>query len=550
VLLKPAPADVVDQYFDSLRAIGIDPRAHDLRLVEDDWESPTLGAAGLGWQVWMDGTEISQFTYFQQCGGIEVAVVSAELTYGLDRIGMMLQEKDRVQDLVWAAPAGAPPITWGDLWLQNEREWSRYNFEEASVDSLADMFRRWEAEANRMLDLALVAPAYDCVIKCSHLFNLLDARGAISVSERVGYIGRVRKLARRAALAYLEAARGAGLPAAQGRGRARQVGEGRGERRGGDTCCGRRGESGRSGAGCFAGAARGRPVVSRRASAPRTKAKASALRAAPLRARPSRRAPPPPQSPQRGALRSRRAATERAQRPSPRRAAPARDDAAAAICCSRSASRSLPATYVPGALEQLERGARAHARGAEARVRRDPRARHAAPAHARGAGPGRASDRRERGGARSGGQGRVRRRRRPDPGAARLLRRQGRRSPAVRRVATPKGEYVAVTVHHAGRPALDVLPGPLATLAQRLTFPKMMRWLNDDTRFARPVRWLVALFGDEIVPVRAFGLEAGAFRWATASSRPGPPRSSGRGATSRHWRSARFWPIHALEWCD
>jgi glycyl-tRNA synthetase alpha chain len=212
VLLKPAPADVVEQYFDSLRAIGIDPRVHDLRLVEDDWESPTLGAAGLGWQVWMDGTEISQFTYFQQCGGIEVAVVSAELTYGLDRIGMMLQEKDRVQDLVWANPEGAPPVTWGDLWLQNEREWSRYNFEQADVDSLSDMFRRWEAEALRLLDLGLVAPGYDCVIKCSHLFNLLDARGAISVSERVGFIARVRKLARRAAVVFLKQREALGFP--------------------------------------------------------------------------------------------------------------------------------------------------------------------------------------------------------------------------------------------------------------------------------------------------------------------------------------------------
>jgi glycyl-tRNA synthetase alpha chain len=198
VLLKPAPADVVDQYFDSLRAIGIDPREHDLRLLEDDWESPTLGAAGLGWQVWMDGTEISQFTYFQQAGGIEVDVVSAELTYGLDRIGMMLQGRDRVQDLEWA-----PGITWGDLWLRNEIEYSRYNFEEADVAVLSEMFRQWEKEAVRLLELGLVNPGYDCIIKCSHLFNLLDARGAISVSERVGFIGRVRKLARKAALAYV-----------------------------------------------------------------------------------------------------------------------------------------------------------------------------------------------------------------------------------------------------------------------------------------------------------------------------------------------------------
>ena len=197
VLLKPAPGDVVQQYFSSLEAIGIDPRQHDLRLVEDDWESPTLGAAGLGWQVWMDGTEISQFTYFQQCGGLELPIVSAELTYGLDRIGMALQGRDRVQALAWA-----PGVSWGDLWVRNEWEWSHYNFEQAPVPELFEMFRVWESEASRLLDLKLVSPGYDAVIKCSHVFNLLDARGAISVSERVGYIGRVRQVARKAALAY------------------------------------------------------------------------------------------------------------------------------------------------------------------------------------------------------------------------------------------------------------------------------------------------------------------------------------------------------------
>ena len=199
VLLKPAPADVVDAYFQSLAAMGLDPLKHDLRLVEDDWESPTLGAAGLGWQVWCDGTEISQFTYFQQCGGLELPMISAELTYGLDRIGMMLQGTDRVQDLHWA-----PGVTWGDLWVQNEKEYSRYNFEEADVPAHQEMFKIWEREALRLLDLGLVMPGYDCVIKCSHVFNLLDARGAISVSERVGYIGRVRKLARKAAQAYTD----------------------------------------------------------------------------------------------------------------------------------------------------------------------------------------------------------------------------------------------------------------------------------------------------------------------------------------------------------
>ena len=218
VLLKPAPADVVEQYFDSLRAIGIDPLEHDLRLVEDDWESPTLGAAGLGWQVLMDGTEISQFTYFQQCGGIEVDIVSAELTYGLDRIGMMLQARDRVQDLVWsperrdAAGVVTPAVTWADLWLENEKQWSRYNFESADVPAHFEMFRQWEKDAPRLLDEGLVLPGFDAVIKCSHLFNVLDARGAISVSERVGYIGRVRKLARRAAQVWVAQRAERGFP--------------------------------------------------------------------------------------------------------------------------------------------------------------------------------------------------------------------------------------------------------------------------------------------------------------------------------------------------
>jgi len=155
----------------------------------------------------MDGTEISQFTYFQQCGGIELPVVSAELTYGLDRIGMMLQGRNRVQDLAWAEG-----ITWGDLWLQNEKEYSRYNFEEADVPAHFEMFKQWEKEAARLLDQGLVGPGYDCVIKCSHVFNVLDARGGISVSERVGYIARVRRLARKAASAYLAQREALGFP--------------------------------------------------------------------------------------------------------------------------------------------------------------------------------------------------------------------------------------------------------------------------------------------------------------------------------------------------
>ena len=207
VILKPSPDDVLEQYFASLEAVGVSLRAHDLRLVEDDWESPTLGAWGLGWQVWMDGMEITQFTYFQQVGGIDLDPISAEITYGLDRIAMMVQGVDRVQDLRYAGD-----LTWSDLWLQNEKEFCRYNVEEANVEMLRQQFAQWESEAERLLKAGLVFPGYDAVIKCSHLFNLLEARGAISVSERVGIIARVRKLARLAARAYLDSRREQGFP--------------------------------------------------------------------------------------------------------------------------------------------------------------------------------------------------------------------------------------------------------------------------------------------------------------------------------------------------
>lgn len=207
VLLKPAPENVLDLYFDSLAAAGVKARDHDLRLLEDDWESPTLGARGLGWQVWMDGMEITQFTYFQQVGGIDVDPVSAEITYGLDRIAMMLQGADRVQDVGYAGD-----LTWSDLWLQNEKEYCRYNVEEADVEMLRGQFEQWESEAVRLLDKDLVFPGYDAVIKCSHLFNLLDARGAISVSQRVAVIGRIRRMARLAARKYVESRKAQGFP--------------------------------------------------------------------------------------------------------------------------------------------------------------------------------------------------------------------------------------------------------------------------------------------------------------------------------------------------
>ena len=207
VILKPSPDDVLDIYLDSLRTLGIDPRDHDIRFVEDDWESPTLGAWGLGWEVWLDGMEITQFTYFQQVGGVELKPVSAEITYGIERIAMYMQDVDNVYDLEWV-----DGVTYGDVFHQNEVEQSHYNFEVADTAMLFQAFDAYEKEAVRVLEAGYVLPAYDWVLKCSHTFNLLDARGAISVTERTSYIGRVRQLARRCAESYLESRGRLGFP--------------------------------------------------------------------------------------------------------------------------------------------------------------------------------------------------------------------------------------------------------------------------------------------------------------------------------------------------
>jgi glycyl-tRNA synthetase alpha chain len=199
VVLKPSPADVLDVYLESLRHIGIDLERHDVRFVEDDWESPTLGAWGLGWEVWLDGQEITQFTYFQQSGGFDLEPITAEITYGIERIACYLQGVDRIMDLRWSRD-----MRWDELFLQGEVEWSTFNFEQSNATLLFEQFEKMEKEADRLLGLGLVLPGYDYVIKCSHLFNLLEARGAISVTERVGTIARVRKLARKAAAAWLK----------------------------------------------------------------------------------------------------------------------------------------------------------------------------------------------------------------------------------------------------------------------------------------------------------------------------------------------------------
>ncbi len=216
VVMKPHPPDILERYFGSLRVLGIDPLVHDLRLVEDNWESPTLGAWGLGWEVWLDGMEITQFTYFQQAGGLECRPVMGEITYGLERLAMYLQEVDSVFDILWArTPAGA--VRYREVYHQNEVEQSAYNFEHAEVSALLAAFAHHEREATRLVELGLPLPAYEQVCKASHSFNLLDARRAISVTERQGYILRVRRIAQRVAEAYLAQRERLGFPGMRAR---------------------------------------------------------------------------------------------------------------------------------------------------------------------------------------------------------------------------------------------------------------------------------------------------------------------------------------------
>ena len=207
VILKPSPDNIQEVYLDSLRAIGIDPNKHDIRFVEDNWESPTLGAWGLGWEVWLDGMEITQFTYFQQCGGLDCSPVSGEITYGLERLCTYIQNVDSILDLEWV-----DGLTYGDIYKQNEVEFSHYNFTYANTDTLFKMFELHEQEAMSLIGHKLVLPAYDQALKCSHTFNLLDARGAISVTERTAYIGRIRNLARACAEQYFESRKRLGFP--------------------------------------------------------------------------------------------------------------------------------------------------------------------------------------------------------------------------------------------------------------------------------------------------------------------------------------------------
>jgi glycyl-tRNA synthetase alpha chain len=217
VVLKPSPADIQDRYLASLAALGIDAREHDIRFVEDDWESPTLGAWGLGWEVWLDGMEVTQFTYFQEVGSLACKPVLGEITYGLERLAMYLQGKESIYDLVWTpGTRTSAAVLYGDVYRQNEVEQSRYNFELSNPEMLIRHFGEFEAEAKHLIEAQCVLPAYEMVLKSSHTFNLLDARGAISVTERAAYIARVRALARAVAQAYYDSREKLGFPMGKG----------------------------------------------------------------------------------------------------------------------------------------------------------------------------------------------------------------------------------------------------------------------------------------------------------------------------------------------
>ena len=214
VVLKPAPSNILELYLGSLEALGFDLKKNDIRFVEDDWENPTLGAWGLGWEVWLNGMEVTQFTYFQQVGGIDCKPITGEITYGLERLAMYLQGVDSVYNLTWTQGPGRERLSYGDVYLQNEKEQSAYNFEHSDADFLFTAFTAHEKQAKHLIEQQLALPAYEQVLKCAHSFNLLDARGAISVTERAAYIGRIRNLARSVAQSYFESRERLGFPLA------------------------------------------------------------------------------------------------------------------------------------------------------------------------------------------------------------------------------------------------------------------------------------------------------------------------------------------------
>ncbi|MCL2756473.1 MAG: glycine--tRNA ligase subunit beta [Coriobacteriia bacterium] len=465
VLIKPSPFDVQELYLDSLRVIGIEPRDHDVRFVEDDWESPTLGAWGLGWEVWLNGMEVTQFTYFQQVGGIECRPVPAELTYGLERLAMYIQGVDSVYDLVWSKDADGTVFTYGDVFLENEREFSAFNFEYADTAIMFNNFDRYEAECKRLLGYNIPLPAYDCVLKCSHAFNLLDARGAISATERMGYILRVRTIAKACCESYVK------------------------------------------------------NVIERTASPATPFSSISPAKSA-QPAPPAKSAPPAspaksaqPASPAPPAISASSAfatitTTNEAVAGEP---IPVFGDTATLVF--EIGTEEIPSAPLYKATEQLAELActaldDARIEHGEVSVRSTPRrlilevrrvAAYSTPLIQRFRGPAVAIAFDADGN--------------PTKAAEGFARGKGVDVRDLVRAKEGETEYLYATVEQISRKTLTLLPNILSGLITNISWPKSQRWGSTEETFVRPVRWLLALWGKTIIPCTFAGLTAGRLTW-------------------------------------
>jgi glycyl-tRNA synthetase len=473
VLIKPSPPSIQELYLDSLRCIGIEPRQHDVRFVEDDWESPTLGAWGLGWEVWLNGMEVTQFTYFQQVGGIDCDPIPVEVTYGLERLAMYIQGVDSVYDLVWSLGPDGSVFTYGDVFQLNERQFSAYNFEQADTMLLFGNFDSWEQECQRCLAADLVLPAYDCVLKCSHLFNLLDARGAISATERMGYILRVRNLAKLCCEGYAGLAAQAGLastalpPAA---------------------------------ALAAAAAPAAAPAVPAAAPAPALPAPA----AEPLDDAPASQRDEAASSPE-GLDAAATDPPAPAIDPSDPGVAP-RDAAILVFEIGTEEIPSAPLTLATAQLKSLAEAALAEARLEFGTITTSSTPRRIVLEVKRLAPESVALVQRLRGPAASiafdeDGQ--------PTKAAEGFARSKGVDVRDLTRAWEGDVEYVFATVEQLARRTETLLPEVLAGLVEALEWPKSQRWGSTDERFCRPVRWLLALWGPCVIPVEFADLTGG-----------------------------------------
>jgi tetrameric-type glycyl-tRNA synthetase beta subunit/tetrameric-type glycyl-tRNA synthetase alpha subunit len=459
VLIKPSPNDIQELYLDSLRTIGIEPSHHDVRFVEDDWESPTLGAWGLGWEVWLNGMEVTQFTYFQQVGGLECRPVPVEITYGLERLAMYIQGVSSVYDLVWSTQKDGTTFTYGDVFLENEREFSAYNFENAQVELLFHDFNEWERECGLLLEAGLPLPAYDCVLRCSHTFNLLDARGAISATERMGYILRVREIARACCVAYAKKA--AATPAVVATAAPAPTGA--------------------------AAATPATPTPAPDLAPPATPDPASTATPAPTPTPAPDPAPP-------------------ATTPTP---APDPSTATGATLLFEIGTEELPARPLYKATEQLRELAIAALDAARLEhgtvqtfstprrivleVKRLAAASTPLVQRFRGPKAAQAFD--------AAGE--------PTKAAEGFARSKGLTARDLTRAKEGDTEYVFATVELLSRRTEALLPELLASLLSALSWPKAQRWGATEERFSRPIRWLMALWGARVIPLEFAGLIAG-----------------------------------------